>query len=120
MHVAFIYTGKVTGGKPFLSTLQRRTDRGELRTWKVKRKQPLTLVHTQYPGVYVEFAISGTKRFVRAIGAFRLLPEPGVLASIPAGPNSAQVLGFLVGMLAREAEPFGVASVSIPLSDPKR
>ncbi len=49
------------------------------------------------------------------LGAFKS-PEPTLLATISDGPSSDRVLGFVVGMLTRHAEPLGVAGVGIPLT----
>jgi hypothetical protein len=115
VYVALIYTAKVTGGKTFLSALQRMTERGERRTWAIKRKKPLTLIHTRHPGVKVIFALAGTKDFSTGMLGLRALPEPAAIATVSSGETSAQVLGFLVGMLAREAKGLGLVSTHIPL-----
>jgi hypothetical protein len=49
------------------------------------------------------------------LGAFRN-PEPTLLATISDGPSADRVLGFVVGMLTRHAEPLGVSGVGIPLT----
>jgi hypothetical protein len=120
MQVA-IYAGKDPNGKRFLTTLQRRISRQEIRAWEVRRKSPLTLVHSgdRYAAVRVTFAPAGTATFSRAaragaLGAFRS-PEPALLATISGGSSADRVLGFLVGMLTRHAEPLGVFGVGIPL-----
>ena len=122
MQVA-IYTGKDPGGKRFLSTLERRIEREEIRAWEVRRKNPLTLVHSgdRYAGVRVTFIPSGTRGFARVaregkLGAFRS-PEPALVATINGASSVDRVLGFLVGMLTRHAEPLGVAGVGIPLTE---
>ncbi len=122
MQVA-IYTGRDPGGKRFLSTLERRIGRQEIRAWEVRRKSPLTLVHSgdRYAGVRVTFFPSGTRSFARVardgkLGAFRS-PEPTLVATI-AGPTQVdRVLSFLVGLLTRHAEPLGVEGIGIPLTD---
>lgn len=121
-----IYAEKDPGGKRLLTTLQRRIGRQEIRAWEIRRKQPLTLVHSgdRYAGVRVTFTPAGTPSFARtaregSLGAFRA-PEPAVLASISGGSSADRVLGFLVGMLTRHAEPLGVAGVGIPFQDRKR
>ena len=122
MQVA-IYTGKDPGGKRFLSTLERRIARQEIRAWEVRRKSPLTLVHSgdRYATVRVMFVPSGTRTFARVaregkLGAFRS-PEPALVATITGASSVDRVLGFLVGMLTRHAEPLGVIGVGIPLTE---
>ena len=122
MQVA-IYTGKDSGAGRFLSTLERRIERQEIRAWEVRRKQPLTLVHSgdRYSGVRVTFVPSGTRGFARVtkdgkLGAFRS-PEPSLVATITGASSVDRVLGFLVGMLTRHAEPLGVEGVGIPLTE---
>ena len=114
MYSLLIYTSKVTGGKPLVTSL-RRLAKKELHTWKLVRSQPLTLEHSQRPGVQVIFALAGTGRFKTAMRGFRLVPEPSVLAVVTGTTATDQVLGFLIGMLARRAPTLGVASISIPL-----
>jgi hypothetical protein len=118
-----IYTGKASGARRFLSTLERRIERQEIRAWEVRRKQPLTLVHSgdRYSGVRVTFVPSGTRGFARVtkdgkLGAFRS-PEPSLVATITGTSSVDRVLGFLVGMLTRHAEPLGVEGVGIPLTE---
>jgi hypothetical protein len=118
-----IYTGPDPGGKRFLSTLERRIEREEIRAWEVRRKSPLTLVHSgdRYTGVRVTFATSGSRGFVRLakdgkLGAFRS-PEPALVATIAGSSSVDRVLGFLVGMLTRHAEPLGVEGIGIPLTE---
>jgi hypothetical protein len=120
VHVA-IYASKDPGGKRFLTTLQGRIARQEIRAWEVRRKQPLTLVHSgeRYARVRVTFQPAGSTGFARAaragaLGAFRN-PEPALVASISEGASADRVLGFLVGLLTRHAEPLGVEGVAIPL-----
>ena len=48
-----------------------------------------------------------------ALGAFKN-PEPALLATVSDGPSADRVLGFVVGMLTRHAEPLGVSGVGIP------
>jgi hypothetical protein len=122
VHVA-IYAGKDPGGKRFLSALERRIQRQEIRAWEVRRKKPLTLVHSgeRYAGVRVTFVPSGTRGFARVakegkLGAFRS-PEPALVATIAGGSSVDRVLGFLVGMLTRHAGPLGVEGVGIPLTE---
>jgi hypothetical protein len=67
----------------------------------------------------VTFVPAGTPAFSRAaraglLGAFKN-PEPTLLATISDGPSADRVLGFVVGMLTRHAEPLGVSGVGIPL-----
>jgi hypothetical protein len=118
-----IYTGKDPGGKRFLSTLVRRIDRQEIRAWEVRRKNPLTLVHSgdRYAKVRVTFIPSGTRGFARVaregkLGAFRS-PEPALVATIAGTSSVDRVLGFLVGLLTRHAEPLGVEGIGIPLTE---
>jgi hypothetical protein len=118
-----IYTGKDSGAQRFLSTLERRIERQEIRAWEVRRKQPLTLVHSgdRYSGVRVTFIPSGTRGFARVtkdgkLGAFHS-PEPSLVATITGTSSVDRVLGFLVGMLTRHAEPLGVEGVGIPLTE---
>ena len=122
MQVA-IYTGNDPGAKRFLSTLERRIEREEIRAWEVRRKSPLTLVHSgeRYAGVRVTFIPSGTRGFARVakegkLGAFRS-PEPSLVATIVGTSSVDRVLGFLVGMLTRHAEPLGVQGVGVPLTE---
>lgn len=119
-----IFAANDAGGKRFLTTLQRRIDRQEIRAWEVRRKQPLTLVHSgeRYTGVRVTFMPAGSSGFSRAtregaLGAFRD-PAPTLVASISSGPSADRVLGFLVGLLTRHAEPLGVDGIGIPLRRP--
>ena len=122
MQVA-IYTGKDPGGKRFLATLERRIGRQEIRAWEVRKKSPLTLVHSgdRYAKVRVTFFASGTRSFARVardgkLGAFRS-PEPSLVATI-AGPSQVdRVLSFLVGLLTRHAEPLRVEGIGIPLTE---
>ena len=121
MQVA-IYADRDPGGKKLISTLQRRLKNEEIRAWEVKKKAPLTLVHSgdRYTKIRVTFVPAGTPSFSRAaragaLGAFRN-PEPTLLATISDGPSADRVLGFLVGMLTRHAVPLGVSGVGIPLS----
>jgi hypothetical protein len=118
-----IYTGKDPGGKRFLSTLERRIEREEIRAWEVRRKSPLTLVHAgdRYAGVRVTFTPAGTRGFAKVaregkLGAFRS-PEPALVATIAGASQADRVLGFLVGMLTRHAEPLGVEGIGIPLTE---
>jgi hypothetical protein len=118
-----IYTGKDPGGKRFLSTLERRIGRQEIHAWEVRRKLPLTLVHSgeRYAGVRVTFVASGTRGFARVakdgkLGAFSS-PEPTLVATIAGTSSVDRVLGFLVGLLTRHAKPLGVEGVGIPLTD---
>jgi hypothetical protein len=118
-----IYAGKDPGGKRFLSTLERRIEREEIRAWEVRRKSPLTLVHSgeRYAGVRVTFIPSGTRGFARVakegkLGAFRS-PEPALVAVIAGASSVDRVLGFLVGMLTRHAQPLGVDGIGIPLTE---
>jgi len=122
VHVA-IYAGKDPGGKHFLRALERRIQRQEIRAWEVRRKKPLTLVHSgeRYAGVRVTFVPSGSRGFARVakegkLGAFRS-PEPALVATIAGGSSVDRVLGFLVGMLTRHAGPLGVEGVGIPLTE---
>ena len=122
MQVA-IYTAPDPDGKRFLSTLERRIQREEIRAWEVRRKSPLTLVHSgdRYTGVRVTFAASGTRGFAKLakdgkLGAFRS-PEPALVATIAGTSSVDRVLGFLVGMLTRHAEPLGVEGIGIPLTE---
>jgi len=117
-----IYADRDPGGKKLISTLQRRLKNEEIRAWEVKKKAPLTLVHSgdRYTKIRVTFVPAGTPSFSRAaragaLGAFRN-PEPTLLATISDGPSADRVLGFLVGMLTRHAVPLGVSGVGIPLS----
>jgi hypothetical protein len=116
-----IYTQRDPGGKKLISTLQRRLKNQDIRAWEVKKAAPLTLVHSgeRYAKVRVTFVQAGTPTFSRAanagqLGAFRN-PEPSLLANISDGPSADRVLGFLVGMLTRHAQPLGVSGVGIPI-----
>ena len=122
MQVA-IYTGRDPGGKRFLSTLERRIKREEIRAWEVRRKSPLTLVHSgeRYARVRVTFIPAGSRGFARVarerkLGAFHN-PPPALIATIAGTSQVDRVLGFLVGMLTRHAEPLGVEGVGIPLTE---
>lgn len=114
MFSILIYTTKVTGGKPFVAGL-RRLARKELQTWKLLRSQPLTIEHSQRPGIHVTFMLAGTGRFRAAMRDLRMVPEPSVVAVVNGATATDQVLGFLVGMLARRGTVLGIASVTIPL-----
>ncbi len=116
-----IYAERDPGGKKLISTLQRRLKNEEIRAWVIKKASPLTLVHAgdRYAKIKVTFVPSGTSSFSRAaragaLGGFRT-PGPTLLATISGGPSADRVLGFLVGMLTRHAEPLGVSGVGIPL-----
>jgi hypothetical protein len=118
-----IYARKDPGGKRFLSTLERRIKRQEIRAWEVRRTNPLTLVHSgeRYARVRVTFVQSGTRGFARVakdgkLGAFRS-PEPTLVATIVGTSSVDRVLGFLVGLLTRHAEPLGVEGIGIPLTE---
>jgi len=74
----------------------------------------------RYTKIRVTFVPAGTPGFSRAaragaLGAFRN-PEPTLLATISDGPSADRVLGFVVGMLTRHAQPLGVSGVGIPLT----
>ena len=119
-----IYASKDPGGRRFLSTLRRRLKRAEIRAWEIRRVEPLTLVHSgdRYAGVRVTFTSSTAPAFGRAkenLGVFRT-PLPSLLATISEGPAADRVLGFLVGMLTRHAQPLGVAGMGIPLDKSSR
>jgi endonuclease V-like protein UPF0215 family len=120
MHVA-IYVSQDPGGKRLIATLKRRIQRAEVRAWEIRRRQPLTLVHSgeRYAKIRVTFTSAGSPAFGRTarggLGAFKN-PEPELIATISEGPSSDRVLGFLVGLLTRHAKPLGVAGVGIPLS----
>jgi hypothetical protein len=116
-----IYADHDPGGKKLVATLQRRLKNEEIRAWEIKKKAPLTLVHAgdRYAKIRVTFVPAGTPTFSRAaragaLGAFRT-PEPTLLATITDGPSADRVLGFLIGMLTRHADPLGVSGVGIPL-----
>jgi hypothetical protein len=118
-----IYARKDPGGKRFLTTLERRINRQEIRAWEVRRKNPLTLVHSgeRYAKVRVTFVQSGTRGFARVakdgkLGAFRS-PQPTLVATIAGTSSVDRVLGFLVGLLTRHAEPLGVEGIGIPLTE---
>ena len=120
MHVA-IHTASDPQGARFLTTLQRRIAKEEIRAWEVRRKSPLTLVHSgdRYADVRVAFTPAGTRTFAKAaaegaLGAFRD-PEPALIASVTGGASADRVLGFLIGLLTRHAKPLGVTGVGIPL-----
>ena len=122
MQVA-IYARKDPGGKRFLTTLERRIKRQEIRAWEVRRQNPLTLVHSgeRYAKVRVTFVQSGTRGFARVakdgkLGAFRS-PEPTLVATIAGTASVDRVLGFLVGLLTHHAEPLGVEGIGIPLTE---
>ena len=112
------------GGARFLSTLARRIERQEIRAWELRRMKPLTLVHSgeRYAKVRVTFTPGGLRGFSRGtkemLGAFHN-PAPTIVATISEGPSADRVLGFLVGLLTRHAEPLGVTGVGIPLRGDK-
>ncbi|MEA2635516.1 MAG: hypothetical protein QOJ33_43 [Chloroflexota bacterium] len=117
-----IYADKDPGGKKFIATLKRRLKNEEIRAWQIQKLAPFTLIHAgdRYTKIKVTFVPAGTPGFKRAanaglLGAFKS-PEPTLLATISDGPSSDRVLGFVVGMLTRHAEPLGVAGVGIPLT----
>jgi hypothetical protein len=114
-----IYARGDPQGTRLLSALKRRIKKAEIRAWEIRREQPLTLVHSgeRYARIRVRVAGSKTAGFRRAmadLGAFKAQP-PSLIATISAGPSSDRVLGFLVGLLTRHAEPLGVSGVGIPL-----
>src|SRR5439155_18028630 len=106
----------VTGGKRFITALSQLAKK-ELHTWRVQRNSPLTLVHSQRPGIRATFAVAGTAEFKRAVSGYRILPQPAALATVTKDSTGDQVLVFLLGMLARRAGTLGVATVIIPLAD---
>jgi hypothetical protein len=117
-----IYAERDPGGKKFIATLKRRLKNEEIRAWQVRKTAPFTLVHAgdRYTKIRVTFVPAGTPGFSRAakaglLGAFRN-PEPTLLATISDGPSADRVLGFVVGMLTRHADPLGVSGVGIPLT----
>jgi hypothetical protein len=114
-----IYTRGDPQGTRLLSTLKRRIKRAEIRAWEIRREQPLTLVHSgdRYAAIRVTLTGSksaGFRRALAGLGAFQAQP-PSLIATISAGPSSDRVLGFLVGLLTRHAQPLGVSGVGIPL-----
>ena len=118
MQVAIYARGDPQGTR-LLSTLRRRIKRAEIRAWEIRREQPLTLVHSgdRYAAVRVTLSGSNSAGFRRALsglGAFKAQP-PSLIATVSTGPASDRVLGFLVGLLTRHAEPLGVSGVGIPL-----
>jgi hypothetical protein len=112
MQVA-IYTR--TSPERFLTTLRRRIKNEEIRAWELRAAKPLALVHAgdRYAKIRVTFAGPTPSRRA-ALGAFAT-PPPRLVATVSDGPSSDRVLGFLVGMLTRHAEPLGVSGVGIPL-----
>lgn len=106
-----------TKGSPerFLATLQRRIKNTEIRAWEMRAAKPLALVHAgdRYAKIRVTFA-GATPARRQSLGTFAS-PPPAVVATIRDGPSADRVLGFLVGMLTRHAEPLGVSAVGIPL-----
>jgi len=99
----------------FLTTLKRRIKNTEIRAWEVRASSPLALVHAgeRYAKIRVTFSGPHPPRRL-SLGTFAS-PPPGVIATIKDGPSADRVLGFLVGMLTRHAEPLGVSGVGIPL-----
>jgi len=117
-----IYADRDPGGKKLIATLKRRLKNEEIRAWQIQRQAPFTLVHAgdRYAKIRVTFVPAGTPTFSRAakaglLGAFKN-PEPALLATISDGQSADRVLGFVVGMLTRHAQPLGVSGVGIPLS----
>jgi hypothetical protein len=117
-----IYVDHDPGGKKFIATLKRRLKNEQIRAWQVHKAAPFTLVHSgdRYAKIRVTFVPAGTPSFSRAaraglLGAFKN-PEPALLATISDGASADRVLGFVVGMLTRHAEPLGVSGVGIPFS----
>ena len=115
-----IYADRDPGGKKLIATLRRRLKNEEIRAWQVQKLAPFTLVHSgdRYAKIRVTFVPAGTPSFSRAaragaLGAFKN-PEPALLATVSDGPSADRVLGFVVGMLTRHAEPLGVSGVGIP------
>ncbi len=106
-----------TKGSPerFLTTLKRRIKNTEIRAWEVRAAKPLTLVHAgdRYGKIRVTFT-GATPARRQSLGTFAT-PVPALVAIIKDGPSADRVLGFLVGMLTRHAEPLGVSGVGIPL-----
>ena len=118
MQVAIYARGDPQGTR-LLSTLKRRIKREEIRAWEIRREQPLTLVHSgdRYSAIRVTLSGSkstGFRRALAGLGSFKAQP-PSLIATVSAGPSSDRVLGFLVGLLTRHAEPLGVSGVGIPL-----
>ena len=106
-------------GTRLLSTLKRRIKRAEIRAWEIRREQPLTLVHSGERYARIRVTLTGSKsagfrRALAELGAFQSQP-PSLIATISPGPSSDRVLGFLVGLLTRHAQPLGVSGVGIPL-----
>jgi hypothetical protein len=112
MQVA-IYTN--SSPERFLTTLRRRIQNAEIRAWEVRAAKPLTLVHAgdRYTKIRVTFS-GATPARRQTLGTFAA-PAPALVATIKDGASSDRVLGFLVGMLTRHAEPLGVSGVGIPL-----
>src|ERR1700704_4927640 len=117
-----IYADRDPGGKKFIATLKRRLKNEEIRAWQIQKLAPFTLVHAgdRYTKIRVTFVPAGTPSFSRAaraglLGPFKT-PDPTLLPPIWDGPSADRVLGFVVGMLPRHAQPLGVSGVGIPLS----
>lgn len=113
MQVA-IYARSDPDGKRFLQTLKRRIDREEIRAWELRRQSPLTLVHSGERYAKIRVTFGAPKAGARSLGAFAS-PAPTLVATISDGQSADRVLGFLVGLLTRHAEPLGVSGVGIPL-----
>ena len=113
MHVA-IYVTNDPDGKRFLTTLKRRIDKEQIRAWELRRQSPLTLVHSGERYAKVRVTIGRKPTGLSRLGAFAS-PPPTLVATISEGPSADRVLGFLVGLLTRHAQPLGVSGVGIPL-----
>src|SRR5260370_38754398 len=118
-----IYADRDPGGKKFIATLKRRLKNEEIRAWQVHKTAPFTLVHAgdRYTKIRVTFVPAGTPGFSRAaraalLGAFRN-PEQTLPATISDGSSADRVLGFVVAILARHAQPLGGSGVGIPLTE---
>ena len=116
-----IYPSKGTRAKSFLSVLLIKVrawdselkGRKPIKSWTVKARTPLALVHVRYP-LRLNFLRWGTAAYDRAMKAahwdFDADPEPDVLAAFE---GEVERVELAVGMLIRHGEELGIFSLYI-------
>jgi hypothetical protein len=123
-----IYTSKGTAGSRFLSKLQiavrgwpsQLKGRSPITSWKPKAKKPLTLVHSNIPGLRIEFLTYGTKAFDRAYDDLDLAsvdPQAPDVLALYEGPIAR--LELVLGMMARHAKDLGIGTLLILFPPPR-